>query len=301
MTERRGLTVCFSSAVVLLILLWSNAIAGDEGAVDRELVVGELYYIMCSGGGDMTLHQIEAEWDKNPEKMIEMWKGLRVVMSSILGHLGYGTGPFVWNFGERETTALLRFQSALGIPGLGGLDSLTIHHLFRAQASLHKARIALPPKSFSAMAGYIAVEGTWRAMDFEAAFPINAVTIGCYRDRKSCETVTVDFISEDLKQISINRDYYQVMSWGTDRVVAQSDSPCRQHLLTVNSSTEDVVLLSQDKKGCGKDTLETTTSHVVNASYWDEEFKEIEQLVYGEKDFYERLIRANMKSPLWDE
>ena len=128
-------------------------------------------------------------------------------------------------------------------------------------------------------------------MDFKAA--INAVTIVCLKERSSCETWTVDFISEDLKQVHVSREYYDVISWRADRVVAQSQAPCRQHLLTVNSTTEDVVLLSQDKEGCGKDELMTMTSHVVNA-FCDDGFKDIELAVYGEKEFYERFLQSNM-------
>src|SRR5687767_13228884 len=60
--------------------------------------------------------------------LLDRWRAMRVGFSATLGELGYGTGPFQSSYGDRERSALKRFQADLGIRVTGMLDSLTILH-----------------------------------------------------------------------------------------------------------------------------------------------------------------------------
>jgi peptidoglycan hydrolase-like protein with peptidoglycan-binding domain len=110
---------------------------------------------------------------------ISTWKQMRAFYSSILGQLGYGTGPFTWRYGPRERTALSRFQGDLGIPVTGQLDSLTVSHLLEAQNALEKADIKLPNLRVNRFGQWFTASGTWKAVTNRLAYPVNATNIEC--------------------------------------------------------------------------------------------------------------------------
>jgi hypothetical protein len=63
-----------------------------------------------------TLYATNATADTASWNMtLSTWKQARVALSSVLGQLGYGTGPFSWNYGQREHAAISRFQQDLGV------------------------------------------------------------------------------------------------------------------------------------------------------------------------------------------
>ena len=93
--------------LLALVLLGSCQVASPPS---RESILRESYW-MASGASDDTTrfaaYAASVTADSSAWKnTLVSWKQTRVLYSSILGQLGYGTGPFTWNYGAREQSAL---------------------------------------------------------------------------------------------------------------------------------------------------------------------------------------------------
>ena len=291
---RRALFRCACVHVALAVSI-STPLAVFPQEAEKPALREYLYYVAATRNlTPERIADLRNAWFANPKDAARGHRLLRVSLSATLGRLGYGTGPFTWEYGDVEASAIHRFQSDLGIAATGTLDSLTIYHLARAQVALEQTRIYLPSKFVFALDGYFAARGTWMAVDYNAAYPINTTDVLCRRGQ-GCEVVYVEFVDDQHSSFSVRREHYDVISWGSDRIVAQAEAQCRQTLLTLNSATEDVVMLSQDKDGCDKEELLTMTTHLVSGSPFDSTFAPVARAVYGEKEFYEKLLRANWR------
>ena len=171
---------------------------------------------------------------------LSTWKQARATLSSVLGQLGYGTGPFTWNYGQRERSALARFQHDLGIPVSGQLDSLTIWHLVTAQNVLTRADIKLPNLNVNRIGQWFYASGTWKAITNELSYPINTVNITCNGITGNCDVTTVEFISEALDHLGqIRTQSLRVVHWDRDMLVAKSGDES-DITLTINVPAKDV-------------------------------------------------------------
>jgi hypothetical protein len=176
------------------------------------------------------------------------WKKTRALLSSVLGQLGYGTGPFTWNYGQREQSALSHFQRDLGIPVTGQLDSLTIWHLMTAQDALNTADIVLPGLQVDRFGQWFKASGTWEAITNELGYPVNTVNIECNGITGKCDVTTVEFINEALKQVGqIRTQSLRVVHWDKDMLVAKSGDEA-DITLTINVPAQDVTW-TQEKSG----------------------------------------------------
>ncbi len=127
----------------LLLLLVPCCSPSDDRAVLKET-----YYFARTLGSDTTsFADFEKEMKSDTAAWAgarRTWKGTRVALSATLGELGYGTGPFRWQYGTREKAALSQFQRDLGIQATGQLDSLTVANLARAGNALRINDVVLP-------------------------------------------------------------------------------------------------------------------------------------------------------------
>jgi hypothetical protein len=168
------------------------------------------------------------------------WRETRAFCSSILGRLGYGTGPFTWQYGHRERTALVRFQRDLGIPSTGRLDSLTIWNLLEAQDVLGKADIKLPYLEVRRIGQWFFASGTWKAITNKLGYPVNIVNIECNAISGECAVTWVEFISEALDQVGrMTTRSLHVVHWDKDMLVAKSGDESNI-TLTINVPAQDV-------------------------------------------------------------
>ena len=217
----------------------------------RETVLRETFGIF-SATGDTTKFASyaaaatadTAAWNET----LAEWKHMRALLSSVLGQLGYGTGPFTWEYGPREHSALSRFQLDLGIPVTGQLDSLTVRHLLEAQAALSKADIKLPELSVNRFGQWFTADGTWKAITNKLAYPVNTVHIECNAITGECTVTSIEFISEALDQVDgITNQSLHVVHWDKDMLVAKSGGEL-DITLTINVPAKDVTW-TQEQSG----------------------------------------------------
>lgn len=234
----------------------------------------------------------------------ETWQLGRVIMSSTLGRLGYGTGPFRWKYGIREREALTRFQRDLGIPATGRLDSATISHLTKAGKALDINDMTLPQLSVLKIGQWFVASGTWKAITNKMAYPVNSVDIVCDALRRECSVVTVDFISENLDQIAMNRYDLTVTHATSDLLVARDDGTGGTGMtLTINVPAKEV-LWTQVSPAHPADALspareeEQMTMRLVGGNLLSPPFdggdlKEVHEAVFKDKDRYVALLKKN--------
>jgi hypothetical protein len=274
----------------------------------NEDMLREVYLFSMAAGADTAsfatfMNEVRADTTSADSSWREVWRAGRIIMSSTLGRLGYGTGPFRWNYGVRERDALTRFQRDLDIPATGRLDSATISHLTRAGKALDVNDMTLPFFSVHKIGQWFVAEGTWKAITDTLAFPVNSVDIVCDAVRRECSIVAVDFISENLDQLSINR-YDLVVTHSTDDLlIARDDGSDHNRItLTINVPAKEVtwtqVNLARpaDALGPAREQREMTMRLVSGFDLTREggELREVHDRIYKDKDRYIALLKKNL-------
>jgi hypothetical protein len=273
----------------------------------KATILHESYIIARAMGDDSTAYSVyaalatadTASWSWTQSS----WKASRAILSATLGQLGYGTGPFTWNYGPRETAALSRFQHDLGLPATGHLDSLTVWQLLRAETVLKRADVALPDFALYKEGPYIIAKGTWKAITNKLGSPVNGVDIFCDATRHECSVVRTDFINEDLTQIAMHRNDFAITHWSDNMVVAQEGSSEDGATLTINIPAKEV-LWSQVNSGkvaaaMGLDlgpsqmTMRLVNGMFLSSPSDSDDMKELHETLYREKDKYLALRRKN--------
>jgi hypothetical protein len=86
--------------------------------------------------------------------------------------------------------------------------------------------------------------GSWDNMNPRDDRPLNAVRIVCYEARALCERHTAHLSFDDqVRVLSLNLhdgDEYQITSWSSSQVTAESQAPCFTDLMTVDIKPEQV-------------------------------------------------------------
>lgn len=194
--------------------------------------------------------QDKAAYKSHPEARNLMWALVKGLASRTLAKLGYGTGPFLSDYGPKEKNALETFQKDLGIPVTGILDSLTMRGLEEAEEFFFHANVTLPTKSvwITERRNLAHASGTWRALNFDDAFPFNTQEITFHKRDMMCE-VSSAVIRWDRKGllntgrfVQIFTDLYTITHWDDDLIVAESEAICTKSILTLNLKTEEVTL-----------------------------------------------------------
>jgi len=218
------------------------------------------------------------------------WKQTRVLYSSILGQLGYGTGPFTWNYGPREQTALSSFQRDLELPVTGQLDRGSIAHLLEAQKALAMADIKLPGLTVSRNGQSFTANGTWKAVGNKVGYPVNTTNIECDAVTGTCEVTTVDFISDRLDQVGgIRAQSFRVAQWADDILIARGEEDS-DVTLVINVPAKDV---TWTQKGTGT-TLRLVDGMQLSPPFDGGDLKAEHDALFKAKERYLALQAKNM-------
>ena len=217
----RNLLAGIGAALLLLI-------AGCKGDVpSRSIMLREMYF------AHVAEHSLEwhvshdtlsfkayvsstsdnAEWRRIES---DSWKALRVEWDATLATLGYGTGPFTWDYGSKERGALRRFQLDIGLPATGKVDSATIRGLTEAR-QVNRPSIALPRKDVFRDGAYFHAVGTWKAVTNSLAYPANTVAIECDASRRICRVAGTQYVDQDLNRLA------RIQSWELPVIRATPD------------------------------------------------------------------------------
>lgn len=274
--------------------------------VDDEARLREAYYFaMATSPDTMSLATFAREPKTDTAASIRgLWKLGRAAMSATLGRLGYGTGPFTWDYGPREALAIRRFQRDLGIPATGRLDSLTVQHLVRADKAMKLPDVKLPILTVSKSGPFVFARGTWKAITNKLGYPVNTVNIQCDATRGECHVVTADFISETLDQIALHETDLNIVHWSDDLVVARDGTRGDGITLTINVPANEVVW-TQTNSGWTAPASGVTfepsqmTLRLVSGMYLAPPFdggdlKQEHEALYGDKKRYLALLRKNL-------
>lgn len=240
-----------------------------------------------------------------------VWQAMRVRLSSTLGRLGYGTGPFTWEYGDRERQAFARFQKDMGLPATGTPDAATAVQLINAERALALPDIVLPEFGFYAESGLVGAHGTWKAVSNALGFPVNTVDVECDASSGFCEVASVDLIDGELSQLGrIHRQRYRITHWSdTDLLATGEDwpgSPCHA-TLSINFRSKDVVVhqwctemngLDGEKLPSSEMTLKLVDGRYLSPPFDGGDLKEVHAQLYGQKLRFLELQRKNMALPV---
>ena len=288
------------AAVILAFALLSCA---SPSTPSKNTILREAYWFTMALGPDTTTFKTftsKSTADTAAFSFItSTWKWMRVEASATLGRLGYGTGPFAWNYSARESRALRGFQHDLGIRETGSLDSLTIIHLTRADCALNREDVVLPGFGFYSTPGYVAAQGTMKALTNALGYPVNTVDIVCDASTGMCEEATVEFINAELNQIGhIRRNSYRITHWsGTDIIATGEDWPGRDchATLTITIPTKDVFVhqwctadstLDSSSHGPSEMTLKLVGGSELGPPFDGGDLKDVHERLFKDKERY---------------
>lgn len=293
---------CTMAAILGLVAL------GCQAAIppSRDTILREVYtYSMALGPDTTTLATFAAAatadttmWSTTQT----MWRGMRAFFSATLGQLGYGTGPFTWKYGPREQAALSHFQRDLGVPITGRLDSVTVAHLVRADKALKMTDIKLPRLFVTRVEGMFFASGTWKGITNKLGYPVNTVDIVCDVGSRECTVTTVNFISEELDQVHLDRTYLSVSNWTSDFLVARGMPPTEGITLTINVPAQEV-LWSQVDPGTtlpgftlkpSQMTLRLVNGMLLSPPFDGGDLKDVHDRLFKDKERYLALRTKNM-------
>ena len=194
-----------------------------------------------------------------PELRNLTWAVVKGMASRTLAKLGYGTGPFVSDFGAKEKTALERFQTDLDLPVTRILDSLTLTYLKEAEDFFFHTTVTLPTKSVwvNEHKNLAHASGTWKAINYADAFPFNTQEMTFHKRTMEVDvsSATVTWDKDGLissgRFVQILSDLYTITRWDDDLIVAESEAICTKTILTFNIKTENVTLATYVTKTDG--------------------------------------------------
>jgi len=228
-------------------------------------------------------------------------RGMRALFSATLGQLGYGTGPFTWEYGSREQVALSRFQRDLGVPITGRLDSITVGHLVRADKALKMTDIKVPRLFVSRVESMFFASGTWKAITNKLGYPVNTVDIVCDVGSRECIVTTVNFISEELDQVHLDRTYLTVATWNDDFLVARSEEAEGGITMTINVPAQDVLWSQVNPartflgKAIGPEqmTLRLVNGMMLSPPFDGGDLEDVHAALFKDKKRYLALLKRN--------
>jgi hypothetical protein len=200
------------------------------------------------------------DYKSYPELRNLMWAVVKGMATRTLAKLGYGTGPFISDYGTKEKAAIEKFQSDLNLPVTGSLDSLTLRHLAEAEDFFFHTTVTLPTKSVwvDKQHGLAQATGTWRAVNYDDAFPFNTQHMSFSKSTMTCEgsSTIIQWERSGLltsgRFVQIMPDVYTISRWDDDFIIAESQAICTKTVLTLNLKSEDVTLATYVTKTDGE-------------------------------------------------
>ena len=190
--------------------------------------------------------------------------------------------------------AVRAFQKDLGDKPTGELTVSQIHKLELRSSMQKLSRLGFPNRYISNKSENNAmVEGTMIIIDDTIAWPVNHITLRCYRKEGYCEMsqINVEFPNEkswtQTYQVVENQiEYYDIKNWGADVVdamVPESPNKCRTTSLNLNFKTKEFYYTTRNAGG---------SCEVLGATFEKLPKPRISQIVDGEKIFNEAFQKV---------
>ena len=164
-------------------------------------------------------------------------EGLNALLTIPLGGLFYPAPP----------EGIRQFQEDIGVSPSGELTVGQFEKLKRRSARQKDTRVYTSGSAkIFASGGFAKVEGTWIIEDDKIADPINTAEITCDRVAKECVSTQASVVvpqiekDDDSYYLNLTSQSYQILSWGTDEIVARDSGKCRVTILTLNLNSNEV-------------------------------------------------------------
>ena len=152
---------------------------------------------------------------------------------------------------------------------------------------------------------HVSAEGTWRIEGDKIFSPINHAKIKCHKPRGTCKMMQIDFriprLDEDstLYFFNIVEDVYNIISWSDSEVISQSGVACRQTIMTIDRSNDEVFQITKNRgtKGCDAGIAKFPplkkprisrlySGHAMSTEFWENRKKETDKFM--NTDFQKR-------------
>ncbi|MDX2073046.1 MAG: hypothetical protein SFX19_01620 [Alphaproteobacteria bacterium] len=153
--------------------------------------------------------------------------------------------------------AVKAFQSDMGEKPTG---TLTVWQIWKLQerADMQKLGNVAFPDSFSSVItnDSARIEGTAIIIDEKIAWPINHVTVNCYKADKYCEVAQIVLVLPDEQSwaqqyqvMDTGKDFYKITRWENDNIDAVSMNTCeacRTVSLNYNFKTKEFIEITRN-------------------------------------------------------
>lgn len=152
------------------------------------------------------------------------------------------------------------FQTDLGDKPTGVLTVWQIHKLEQMAEMQKLSKVLFPDEFFSYISDSSAiVKGTIKLLDENIAYPINHVTIKCFRAEKYCEYDQINLgapkegsWSQNFQVIKNDTEYYKVIRWegeSIDGIYDQESGKCRTTSINFNFKTKEFLFITRNAGG----------------------------------------------------
>jgi len=150
-----------------------------------------------------------------------------------------------------------KFQRDLGNPQTGYLTFGQFNELNRRYNRVGEMQILVPGFGdlyIGKYPGYVSAEGSWILDGEEIAFPINLSKVICKQETKTCLVISADVWTppfdegDDASQLSLDEEYYEIISWGKTEVVSQNEGRCRKTIMTINTNSKEVIQVTHNNE-----------------------------------------------------
>lgn len=143
-------------------------------------------------------------------------------------------------------------QQQMGDPPTGDMTIEEFNRLSEASHNIDGDLIALPLAMVSSIdVNTVFAQGTgsWDNIDRSIDRPINIVHIDCFKDKGMCQEYTAWFNLDGPVLYLGLIDEYQITSWSSSRVTAESHAPCFTDLMTIDIKPQQVTTVRNTTAG----------------------------------------------------
>lgn len=229
-------------------------------------------------------------------------KGVETVFAMELNSLMY---PGIGNYDR----AVKQFQKDLGDPETGVLTVWQIHNLEKRSEKQKLSRVLFPDQFISYKNEISAgVTGAMTLIDENIAWPINYVSLKCYKKSAYCELDQISLSvpddsswAQNYQVMYHNREIFDISRWSGDVIDANqnTDNDCRIISLNLNFKTKEFYYNTRNGTGnctlMGKSVPKLTKPRIAQIvdgkQIFDKEFGKIKKSAYDglASDFRSRI------------
>ena len=221
------------------------------------------------------------------------WAIEKIKCSQVLGMMGYGTGPFLSKFGNKEYQAILKFQKDFAIPRSGELDSETINILNIVRTEFDKKKdIEFPYKRVIIDSSDIIVQGSWAPLNSVKSMKRyievkNFEKINCRLTDKICKSELLEIDSSNTLRISSNN--YDITSQDSETVVMEKKHTCVTELIIFTKKLKKVQMLRSKTNNDNKCNWVENITQISDLVDW----RDISKNIHKNGDFYSKAMSKN--------